>query len=161
MRPLVDLQDALALAVASKGAMTRIWVAAGTYKPDLRGAPRNASFTLVDGVALYGGFAGTETFTFEAEDAEGRVSPQATMTMDVSPVVANTLRLKGEDDHVTVADNGSLDEHRTHTTSQIGEHGREAIVQIGVDQHLLGLSGAHRQRLDSLCGGTDIVVPTG
>ncbi len=60
-----SLQDALDYAQASGGTVTEIWVAAGTYKPD-RGAnralgDRAASFTLINGVAVYGGFAGTET----------------------------------------------------------------------------------------------------
>ena len=53
------LQDALA--VASSG---EIWVAAGTYKPDPSGPsedPREATFQLTDGVAIFGGFAGGET----------------------------------------------------------------------------------------------------
>jgi hypothetical protein len=37
-----------------------LWVAAGTYKPTT-GSDRSATFQLKAGVALYGGFAGTET----------------------------------------------------------------------------------------------------
>ena len=52
-----------ALAVAANG--DEIWVAAGVYYPD-NGGPypldsRAATFTLPDGVRVYGGFAGTET----------------------------------------------------------------------------------------------------
>src|SRR5690349_8828972 len=47
-----------ALSAASSG--DQIWVAAGTYTPT-DGSDRTASFTLENGVAVYGGFAGTET----------------------------------------------------------------------------------------------------
>ncbi len=51
-----ELQTALGLATYGD----EIWVAAGTYKPT-GDSDRNASFQLVNGAALYGGFAGTET----------------------------------------------------------------------------------------------------
>lgn len=58
----IYLQDALATAEASGGTVTEIRVAQGTYKPD-QGAnvtpgDRTASFNLVDGVALRGGYGG-------------------------------------------------------------------------------------------------------
>lgn len=51
-----DLQFALALARAS-GDVSEIWIAEGTYTP---GVHRGVPFDLVGGVALYGGFNGTE-----------------------------------------------------------------------------------------------------
>ncbi len=51
-----DLQDALAIAVSGD----EIWVAAGTYKPTL-GTDQSATFTLSSGIAVYGGFDGSET----------------------------------------------------------------------------------------------------
>ncbi|MBP6827102.1 MAG: hypothetical protein KA165_11140, partial [Saprospiraceae bacterium] len=55
-----------ALAVSQSG--DAIWVAAGVYKPT-NGINRTASFNLVDGVQLYGGFAGLET-ALEQRDPE-------------------------------------------------------------------------------------------
>ncbi|MGE5461998.1 MAG: choice-of-anchor Q domain-containing protein [Syntrophothermus sp.] len=51
-----DLQSALATAFSGD----EIWVAAGTYRPTT-GSDRSVSFTLKNDVALYGGFAGSET----------------------------------------------------------------------------------------------------
>ena len=51
-----DLEAALAVAEIGD----EIWVAAGTYRPSVP-AGRDATFRLIDGVALYGGFAGTES----------------------------------------------------------------------------------------------------
>ncbi|MBL4658812.1 MAG: FG-GAP repeat protein, partial [Alcanivoracaceae bacterium] len=57
----VNLQDALDVAVSNH----EIWVAQGVYYPDVGGGQvdddRLASFTLIDGVSIYGGFDGTET----------------------------------------------------------------------------------------------------
>ena len=51
-----DLQSAISAAVSSD----EIWVAAGTYYPTA-GVNRTISFTLKNGVSIYGGFDGTET----------------------------------------------------------------------------------------------------
>jgi len=53
-----DLQDALALARAS-GDVSEIWLTGGTYRP-APAAERGAGFDLVSGVAVRGGFLGTE-----------------------------------------------------------------------------------------------------
>jgi uncharacterized repeat protein (TIGR02543 family) len=52
-----DLQEALAAAQPND----EIWVAAGLYKPTADDTDREATFHLLDGVAIYGGFAGDET----------------------------------------------------------------------------------------------------
>lgn len=56
-----DLQDAISVAVQSRGAVNEIWVAKGAYKPDRGLNDRLISFRLVENVAIYGGFAGGET----------------------------------------------------------------------------------------------------
>ncbi len=61
----------LAGALGSAGPGTSIWVAAGTYYPttctNCTGASFSRSFSVRSGVAVYGGFAGTET-TLAARD---------------------------------------------------------------------------------------------
>ena len=52
-----DLQTALDLAVPGD----EIWVAEGSYRPDRGTGDRKGTFQLLSGVAIYGGFAGTET----------------------------------------------------------------------------------------------------
>ncbi len=51
----MDLQTALAT-----GTCTELWVGAGTYLPT-SGTDRSISFDIRPGLAVYGGFAGTET----------------------------------------------------------------------------------------------------
>ncbi|MHC4673670.1 MAG: choice-of-anchor Q domain-containing protein [Planctomycetota bacterium] len=58
-----DLQAALETASGSGGTADEIWVAAGIYRPSrlaIGGIRRGVSFQLISGVAIYGGFAGTE-----------------------------------------------------------------------------------------------------
>ena len=77
------LQDALSAARNPTSAITEIWVAAGTYLPDHDAADptgtgdRTASFQLIDGVAIRGGFAGNEdllTFDLGQRDLQTNVS---------------------------------------------------------------------------------------
>ena len=56
----------LQTALTDSGSGDQIWVAAGMYKP---GAARTDTFQLKNGVAVYGGFAGTETLLTERNPA--------------------------------------------------------------------------------------------
>lgn len=56
-----DLQNAICQARRSAGAVQEIWVRAGTYYPDLNSDLEQMAFYLRDNLAIYGGFAGTET----------------------------------------------------------------------------------------------------
>jgi predicted outer membrane repeat protein len=58
-----SLQDALAQ-TSLCASVTQIWVAAGTYKPTT-GTNRSISFAMKNNLAIYGGFAGTETLLAE------------------------------------------------------------------------------------------------
>ncbi|MGE3109001.1 MAG: right-handed parallel beta-helix repeat-containing protein [Phycisphaerales bacterium] len=58
-----DLQVALstAAAIPESQRQVEIWIAAGTYWPAPMGGARAESFILLNNVAIYGGFSGTET----------------------------------------------------------------------------------------------------
>ncbi|MCL2306193.1 MAG: hypothetical protein FWC43_12690, partial [Planctomycetaceae bacterium] len=59
-----SLQEALDFAAVPGRNITEIWVAEGTYTPSKlthSSDPRSATFSLVNGVSIYGGFAGNET----------------------------------------------------------------------------------------------------
>lgn len=64
-----DLQDALVFSSTLLNAV-EVWVAEGTYKPsveDVAGSPRSVAFNLINNIAIYGGFAGTETMRSERD----------------------------------------------------------------------------------------------
>ncbi|MFO7698544.1 MAG: DUF1565 domain-containing protein, partial [Anaerolineae bacterium] len=93
-----SLQSALSAATAGK----EIWVAAGTYKPTATG-DRNASFVMKNGVALYGGFAGTET----TRDARNWVNNETLLSGDVGPDVQDSchvLRAPAGTDNTAILD---------------------------------------------------------
>ncbi|RAJ76762.1 gliding motility-associated-like protein [Chitinophaga dinghuensis] len=91
---LGELAYALQTAAVTGSGVKEIWVAGGTYYPlfsaDNSSDPRTFTFSLVKDVAIYGGFAGTET------SLAGR---------DLS-IVANTTTLSGNIGNITTdADN--------------------------------------------------------
>lgn len=62
----VDLQEALQEAEENPGTVTAIWVAGGgndrpAYRPASNSPDREATFRIVRGVSVYGGFSGVET----------------------------------------------------------------------------------------------------
>lgn len=74
-----DLQSALATAARQpRTSNVQIWVASGTYKPT-PSTDRAASFALINGSALYGGFAGDEV---ALEQRDWRANP-TTLSGDI------------------------------------------------------------------------------
>ncbi len=61
-----DLLEAMEVA-ATIDTISEVWVAEGTYTPAPPGGNRYASFELVDGLTIYGGFRGTETSLVERD----------------------------------------------------------------------------------------------
>ena len=89
-----DLQDALA--AASSG--DELWVAEGNYYPTA-GADRAVSFQLTEGVALYGGFDGTEAARDEREPA--------VHTTTLSGDIGLQMEESDNSHHVVVGANGA------------------------------------------------------
>lgn len=102
-----DLQAALLMAVSGD----EIWAAEGVYYPGAAGT-RTATFTLRNGVAIYGGFAGTET------------------SLDQRDIPAHPTVLSGDIDRNDINADGN---HIAETTSDIqGENAYHVVSASGV-----------------------------
>ena len=78
-----DLQDALS------DVPIEIWVATGTYKPDRDSGDRTFSFQLVNGVEIYGGFAGDETTLFQRDPETNLTVLSGDLNGDDAPEFVN------------------------------------------------------------------------
>ncbi len=74
-----------------------IWATAGTYKPTILGTDRNATFLLKASVALYGGFAGTETARTQRNPAANLTILSGDIDDDDSqtPIITNLTTVTG------------------------------------------------------------------
>ncbi len=94
-----DLQVALSVAVSGD----EIWVATGVYKPT-SGADTTATFQLINNVAIYGGFAGSE------------------LTRDERDFQLNTTVLSGDIDNNDNADDDGVVVKAADTTGDNSDH---------------------------------------
>ena len=82
-----NLQDAL----TTVNSGTEIWVAEGAYYPDVGGGQINddvsATFSLVDGVELYGGFAATETIRTQRDWLNNKTVLSGDVTTTMIPAL--------------------------------------------------------------------------
>jgi len=113
----LTLQDALA-----NSNCTDIWVAKGVYYPD-EGAgqtndARNSTFRLKNGVAIYGGFAGTET-------ARGQRDPAANITVLSGDIDKNDTNTGGDFIAETTGDIVGANAH--HVVSGSGADGSAVL----------------------------------
>ncbi len=76
-----DLQNALARAAAG----FEIWIAKGTYKPTSN-SDETISFVMVEGVDLYGGFAGNETELEQRKWVNGALVNETILSGDIGAV---------------------------------------------------------------------------
>jgi hypothetical protein len=97
-----SLQTALTNAVSGQ----EIWVAAGVYKPTPNPSARTIAFQLKNGLAIYGGFAGTET----ARQQRNWTANRTILSGDIdnnditsSGVVTNTANIKGSNSYHVVS----------------------------------------------------------
>jgi hypothetical protein len=132
-----DLQDALAVAATGD----EIWVAAGLYKPTADETDREAAFHLLNGVALYGGFAGDES---ERHERDWEI---------------NTTVLSGDIDNNDLTDSHGV---VTDTVNIVGANSYHLVVGSGTDETAVldgfaitaGLgNGEHVSPCGPACGG--------
>jgi hypothetical protein len=98
-----EAYDGLQAALAEASAGDQIWVADGVYKP---GNLRESSFSLVDGVAIYGGFDGAET-ALDQRDWENHVTVLSgdidnNDIVDAHGVVTTTAHIVGNNSYHVV-----------------------------------------------------------
>ncbi|MEI3802550.1 MULTISPECIES: MBG domain-containing protein [unclassified Chitinophaga] len=91
---LQELTTALNAAADPLNGITTIWVAQNTYKPDYT-RNTSATFNIPSGVAVYGGFAGTETKLADRNIPANPVILSG--DVDFNDVLTNTITLKATD----------------------------------------------------------------
>jgi hypothetical protein len=98
--------NACTLQTALTGAVSddEIWAAAGTHKPTTMDTDRNATFQLKDGMALYGGFAGTESNRIDR-------NPQTNVTILSGDIDNNDSQMPVITDLTTVTGNTTNSYH--------------------------------------------------
>jgi hypothetical protein len=108
-----ELRYAMAISTPGTVSGQEIWVKAGIYKPTATTTDRDATFTLNDKVAVYGGFAGTET----DRDQRDFVNNVTILSGDIDnndsqkPVITSLDTVTGNDTnsyHVVTGANGAI-----------------------------------------------------
>ncbi len=112
-----NLQSALTAAAGCTGGATKeIWVAFGTYKPSTPGG-RSATFTLLNGVAMYGGFRGLP--------GDEGINNAVTRPPDPDPATANPAT-----DSIL---SGDLNGNDGPNFANIGENAYKVVTGSGVN----------------------------
>ncbi len=89
-----ELQDALRIAGLDRSFVEEVWVAAGTYRPSEErdpGSPRTATFQLISGMGIYGGFAGGEISRHQRDPDNNVTILSGDLNGDDGPYFANNV----------------------------------------------------------------------
>ncbi|MFC4872778.1 MBG domain-containing protein [Negadavirga shengliensis] len=112
---ITELHTALSWAQswdASTNGTLQIWVAAGKYLPTGDPTDRHATFRLVSGVEIYGGFDGTET-GLEARDWEQNVTILSgdidENDNDIDGIITDVTQIQGDNSYHVVTGSGAED----------------------------------------------------
>ena len=128
-----------ALAAASSG--DEIWVQGGLYKP---GASPLDTFSIPPGVAVYGGFSGTET-------ARDQRDPAAYVTILSGDIDADDAN--GDGNHIDESAEGIAGTNSLHVVTIDGEHGAKATATTVLDGFTITAGDAAGTNLDAKGGG--------
>ena len=143
-----SLNEALDDAAASPGVVTEIWVADGLYRPAFLGGDRDDSFDLVSGVAVYGGFDGTEVYRDERD-------PEANLTILTGDLNNNDGVVCGDDDDCAdccgVCVDGACsepdnDENSYHVVNASGTDATAILDGFMITAGNADTNGSHRDR---------------
>ncbi|MGA0556350.1 putative Ig domain-containing protein [Larkinella sp. VNQ87] len=97
----IALETALEYSQTNGNQEVQVWVAAGVYKPAYGAADRTLSFSLLNNVALYGGFSGTETLLSDR--------PPINLSTPSSTTLSGDIGGPGNDDNsYHIIDNASM-----------------------------------------------------
>ncbi len=153
----------IALATSKSG--DEVWVVAGTYTP---GALNTDTFQLKDGVALYGGFAGTETQRSQRDPAANLtiLSGDIDHNDSQTPVVTDASTVTGIDTnsyHVVTGANGATLDGFTVTAGNAsiepgGKQGGGGMVNDGVSPIVANVTFSGNL---ATAGGGMSIGPTG
>jgi len=110
----VSLRDAISFAVCANFVVTEIWVANGTYMPDggytsasgshvAGSGDRTATFQLVNGVSIYGGFEGGDSVSVPGGETSLTQRPRDSNSSTIDPLTDSIL--SGDIDNDAILDN--------------------------------------------------------
>ncbi len=144
-----SLSEALVLATCAAPTVREVWVAGGTYRPDGADVDRTATFRIPKGVALLGGFNGTEVDAAERDPGRNPtiLSGEAGLPFQPSDDVYHVVTIPAGDEDTVIDGFTILGGNATATVNDGGGalrvlSGRPRIAHCRLQNNQAYLGGA-------------------